>query len=67
MIVKKMNRRGSEGMCGRKPAISSQRGQEDKVMSERKECADRMNDKFHGPCCSHNIYASGAVQDECML
>lgn len=67
VIVKKMNRRGSEGMCGRKPAISSQKEGGDKGMSERKECADRMEDKFHLPCCSHNICASGAVQIECIV
>ena len=57
VIVKKMSRRGSEGMCGRKPAISSRRATE----------ARRGNGVQIGKQISFTclviliIYASGAV------
>lgn len=66
---KKMNMRGSKGMCGRKPVISScwreQKEGGDKGMSERKECADRIKAMFHVPCCSHNICLGCSSGQEC--
>lgn len=34
-------------------------------MSERKECADRIKDMFHVPCCSHNICLGCSSGQEC--
>lgn len=37
------------------PHAGEQKEGEDNGTSERKECADWIKDKFHVPCCSHNL------------